>query len=116
MVSISNVSKIESLNERATMNSKKRNTKKSDLPKNYSNIWHMDIVYGPCVAIAGVKYALLLVNKKTRKYFVDALKDLKETINDALSQFLLDVQVKPKLIRTDFDKKLIGGSTKRLLR
>ena len=67
----------------------------------------MDIVYGPCLAIAGVKYALLLVDKKTRKCCLYALKDLKDSIKDALSQFILDVGTKPKLLRTDFDKKLL---------
>ena len=75
----------------------------------------MDIVYGPCIGIEGVKYALLLVDKKTRKCFIYALKDLKQSINDALTQFLVDVRVKPKLIRTDFDKKLFGGNTRKLL-
>ena len=76
----------------------------------------MDIVYGPCVAISGIKYALLLIDKKTRKCHIYGLKDLKESITDALSQFLLDAQVPPKVIRTDFDKKLMGGAAKRLLR
>ena len=45
-----------------------------------------------------------------------ALKDLKDSIKDALSQFILDVGTKPKLLRTDFDKKLIGGKIKQFLR
>ena len=101
--------------ETATIHSRKRNKNKTQLPEKYSDVWHMDIVYGPCIGIEGVKYALLLVDKKTRKCFIYALKDLKQSINDALTQFLVDVRVKPKLIRTDFDKKLFGGNTRKLL-
>ena len=75
----------------------------------------MDIVYGPCVAISGIKYALLLIDKKSGECHIYGLKDLKESITDALSQFLLDAQVPPKVIQTDFDKKLMGGAAKRLL-
>ena len=117
-VSIRSTDKSEVLTDgdTATMKSKKRNLTPSKLPEKYSDVWHMDIVYGPCIAIAGVKYALLLVDKKTRKCFIYALKDLKASIKDALSQFLLDAGTKPKLIRSDFDKKLIGGTTKKFLR
>ena len=115
-ISASDKSKTLNDGETATLKSKKKNSRPSKIPEKYSDVWHMDIVYGPCVAIAGVKYALLLVDKKTRKCCLYALKDLKDSIKDALSQFILDVGTKPKLLRTDFDKKLIGGKIKQFLR
>ena len=61
-------------------------------------------VYDPIVAIDGIKYALFLVDKKTCKCHIYPLKDLKESIVEALQQFVTDAQVNPKLIRTNFDK------------
>ena len=95
--------------EIATIRSKNRNKNKSPLPKNFSDVWHMDIVYGPCTAIGGIKYALLLIDKKTRKCYIYGLTNMKGSIKEALQKFVTDVQIPPKLIRTDFDKRLMGG-------
>ena len=70
----------------------------------------MDIVYGPCMAVGGVRHALLLIDKKTRKCHVYPLKDMKKSITNALKKFINDVQVQPKLIWIDFDQRLMGGS------
>ena len=60
-----------------TLRSSKRNKVPSKLPKNFSDVWHMDIVYGPCTAIGGIKYALLLIDKKTWKCYIYGLKNIK---------------------------------------
>ena len=98
-----------------TLRSSKRNKVPSKLPKNFSDVWHMDIVYGPCTAIGGIKYALLLIDKKTRKCYIYGLKNMKTSIKSALQKFVNDVQVKPKLIRTDFDNRLMGGAARTYL-
>jgi hypothetical protein len=95
--------------EVATMNSSRRNMTSSAPPSHYSDVWHMDIGFGPCAAIGGIRYTLLFVDKRTRYKFVYGLKNLKDSLLHAVTQFLTECGVKPKLIRTDFDTKLMGG-------
>ena len=95
-----------------------RKTKEKTAPKvpeHFSDCFHMDIGFGPCTAIGGVRYTLLLVDKHSRYKFVYPLRDLKGSIVKAMKKFLKDVKVKPKLIRTDFDFKLMGGKVLELL-
>jgi hypothetical protein len=75
----------------------------------------MDIAYGPTVGIGGVKYALVLIDRKSKMKYIYGLNNLKLSIRQALQQFLLDAGRKPRLIRTDFDHRLIGGTTKTFL-
>lgn len=56
--------------EVASLQSQRRQTSPSSLPNKYSDIWHMDIGHGPCTAIGGARYTLLLVDKSTRFKFV----------------------------------------------
>ena len=60
----------------ATMQSNRRNTTPSPKPKNYSDIWHINIGFGPCTAIGGIRYTLMAVDKKTKLKLVYGLKNL----------------------------------------
>ena len=102
--------------ETATIHSAKKNKLPSTPPLRYGHTWHMDIGFGPCTSIGGIKYTLLLVDKATRYKFVYGLTNLKSSLQDALSQFLLDSNTQPVLIRTDYDTKLMGGKSLRLLK
>jgi hypothetical protein len=82
----------------ATMNSRRRNTTPSTPPPNYSDIWHIDIGYGPCTSIGGVKYVLFAVDKFSRYKMCYGLKNLKGSLLDAIKRFVRDVGVAPKLI------------------
>ena len=95
--------------EVATMPAKSRNSTPSPPSPHYSDVWHMDIGFGPCTAIGGAKYALLFVDKHSRYKRVYPLKNLKGSLIKAVKLFYKDVKVKPKTIRTDFDPKLIQG-------
>ena len=100
----------------ATMRSRRRNTTPSTTHHlKYSDIWHVDIGFGPTTAIGGIRYCLMLVDKATRMRRMYPLKNLTTSIHRAFQKFLTDVGVKPKLIRTDFDKKIIGSTAKDLL-
>ena len=92
----------------ATMSSRRRNQSPSEPPPSYSDIWHMDIGFGPCTSIGGFRYTLMLVDKATRYKFVYGLKNLKSSLSKAIHKFLRSVGRIPQLIRTDFDTKLIG--------
>ena len=78
-------------------------------------MWHANIGFGPCTAIGGIKYTLMLVDKSTRFKFVYGLKNLTSSLLKAFQQFLTDCGTTPTTIRTDFDNKLISGKVKSLL-
>jgi dUTP pyrophosphatase len=99
----------------ASIKSSRRNTTPSTLPPNYSDVWHLDIGFGPCTAIGGIRYTLMCVDKSSRFKLVYGLKNLTTSLHTAITKFLIDSGRKPQLIRTDFDQKLIGGKTKELL-
>ena len=99
----------------ASIKSTRRNTTPSTLPPNYSDIWHIDIGFGPCTAIGGIRYTLLAVDKSSRFKLVYGLKNLTTSLHSAIKQFLMDCGKTPTCIRTDFDPKLIAGNTKKIL-
>jgi transposase InsO family protein len=99
----------------ATMQLRRRNTMPSTKPEKYSDIWHADIGFGPCAAIGGIHYTLMLVDKFSRFKFVYGLKNLTSSLLSAMKQFVIDAGIKPTKIRTDFDQKIIGGKVKSFL-
>ena len=98
----------------STINSNRRNTKPSKPPPNYSDVWHMDIGYGPCASIGGYRYTLLLVDKSTRFKFIYGLTNLKDSLQQAFKKFFLHCGSKPKLVRCDFDPKFMGKHVQKL--
>ena len=78
-------------------------------------VYNMDIAYGPTVGIGRIKYALILIDRKTKRKLIYGLKNLKNSIRNALEQYLVDAGTKPRLIKTDFDHRLIGGKTRKYL-
>ena len=75
----------------------------------------MDIGFGPTAAIGDIRYCLMLIDKGTKLRRMYPLKNLTSSISRALQQFLRDIGTKPKLIRTYFDKKLIGSQARAIL-
>jgi deoxyuridine 5'-triphosphate nucleotidohydrolase len=117
-VQIQNIQQAEAIDpgETASMHSARCNTKPLPSPDHYSDIWHMDIGYGPNASIGGIKYTLLLIDKFSRYKFLYGLKNLTTSLHAAINQFLLDCAVKPRIIRTDFDHKLMGGEVASILK
>ena len=69
----------------------------------------MDIAYNNTVAPGGVKFALIIVDRKTRYTFVYPLSDCKSTsIIDTLQQLKVTAGKLPKKLYTDFDPKLLS--------
>ena len=101
--------------ETATKVAASRNTTRSATPHEMKKIWHIDIVFGPCNTISGIKYTLLAVNKKTRTNLVFGLKNLTTSLLQAMQQFILVCGLKPEIILTDFYSKIIRGEVKNLL-
>ena len=103
------------LGEVATMDKSKRNNTITSLPPNPGDIVHMDIIHGQGTAISGIKYALFLVDKATRHKFIYPLRSLKTNIIPALKHFFKDIGCTPKVLRTDFDSKLMGFTIQNFL-
>jgi hypothetical protein len=93
----------------ATMNSSRRNTTPLPIPQHVGDVWHLDIGYGPKTAIGGIKYTLLAVDRHSRYKLVYGLKNLRGSLLQAMKMFLRDCGLNPKLLRTDFDRKIMGG-------
>jgi len=100
---------IVDLGEISTIDAPARNTNVTDLPTKLGDVVHMDIIFGSNTAIGGTKYALFLVDKATRHKFIYPLTSVKhDHILSALQQFEKDIGIAPKILRTDFDYKLMG--------
>jgi len=99
------------LGEVSNMDKPPRNTFPKPLPHQLGDIVHMDIIFGSGKAIGGAKYALFLVDRATRHKFIYPLQNLTEDILSSLKLFTKEIGRQPKLIRTDFDHKLIGQKT-----
>ena len=97
------------------MKSRARNKTPLERPKEFGETMHMDIGFGPCQAIGGITYTLMVVDKVTRLKFIYGLKNLKSSLHAAIQQLIIDCDGKLKQLRTDFDKKLIMGKTKKIL-
>jgi hypothetical protein len=100
--------------ETATMHSNKRNKETQPTNQHSATTWNIDIGFGPCTAIGGIKYTLLAVNKKTRQKLIYGLTNLKDSLLTAIQRFITQCGTTPTLIRTDFDKKLIGGKVRKV--
>ena len=72
---------------------------------------HMDIAYGDIVAPGGIKFALIVVNRKTRYTYVLPLRNCQSsTIFSALKQLRLMAGKLPTYFYTDFDPKLLSST------
>ena len=78
-------------------------------PAHFFDVAHMDIAYGDTVAPGGIKFALVIVDRKTHYTFVYPLTDCKSvTIITALQQLKVTAGKLPKVLYTDFDPKLLS--------
>ena len=111
-ITVTNLGKdpIKSRGEVATMNKKRRNTTPVPRPDAFGDVFHYDIGYGAGTAIGGIRYALFLVDRKTRYKFVYPLSDLQgQTIKSQIQIFIRDIGKFPKEMICDRDFKLLGG-------
>ena len=93
----------------ATIDKHPRNTHPLVLPKRLGDVLHMDIIYGSGTALQGVKYCLFVVDRATRHKFIYPLKSLQTDIVPAINNLIKEIGCNPKMIRTDFDHKLMGS-------
>ena len=92
------------------MNKKNRNTTHVPRPSYFGETFHYDIGHGGCTAIGGIKYAILIVDRKSRNKFIYPLADLEDTtILAQIKKFIREIGFYPKEMLAARDFKLIGG-------
>ena len=107
---------ILSRGEAATLPKKRRNTSEVVKPHAYGKIFHYDIVYGNGRAIGGINYALLFVDRKSRRKFLFGLQDLESpSIQRALKKFIRKLGHYPDKIIADRNFRIIGEHVDDLL-
>ena len=92
----------------ATIDKSKRTTTPLELPENFGDLVHCDILYGSMTSVKGYRYALYLIDRSTRFKFIYGIKTLTDIL-PAFKRFCADIGMIPKELRTDFDTKLMGS-------
>jgi len=99
----------------ATLPKQPRNTSPIPRPSNFGDVVHMDIVFGPEVALGNVHYGLLFTDRYSRMTYMYPLQNLTSDIIRQLEAFFAHIGCSPKPLDSDFDKKLIGGKARKYL-
>jgi len=94
----------------ATMRKTPRNT--TPVPRPLLYVIHMDIVFGPEVALANVHYGLLFTDRFSRMTSLYPLQNLTSDIPKQLDAFFAHLGFLPKRLISDFDLKLTGGKSR----
>jgi hypothetical protein len=96
----------------ATLRETPRNTTPVPRPVSFGDVVHMDIVFGPEVALANVHYGLLFTDRFSRMTYLYPLQNLTSDIPKQLDAFFAHLGFLPKRLISDFDLKLIGGKSR----
>jgi len=99
----------------ATLWKKNRNTTPVPRPKNFGDVFHIDIIFGPEISVGNVHYGLICVDRYSRMTYIYPLKNLTSDIQKQLELFFSHIGVLQHRIITDFDLKLIGGKARKYL-
>jgi hypothetical protein len=93
-----------------TMKKKDWNTHPVPRPSNFGDIFHMDIVFDPEIAIGNIHCGLLFRDRFSRMTYLYPLQNLTSDIKKQMEAFFAHIGIVPKRLISDFDTKLIGGS------
>ncbi len=93
----------------ATLRKTPRNTTPVPRSNAFGDVIHMDIVFGPEVALANVHYGLLFTDRYSCMTYIYPLHNLTSDIPRQLDAFFAHLGFHPKRLISDFDLKLIGG-------
>ncbi len=94
----------------ATLRKKARNTTPVPRPSHFADVLHMDIIFGPEIAIGDIHNGLLFTDRYSRMTYLYPLHNLTSDIPRQLEAFFV-----PKWLIPDFDLKLIGGKAREYL-
>jgi hypothetical protein len=71
----------------STMKKSARNTNPVPRPDNFGDVMHMDIVFGPGVALGNIHYGLLFTDRYSRMTYLYPLQNLSSDIPRQLEMF-----------------------------
>jgi len=71
----------------STMKKSARNTNPVPRPDNFGDVMHMDIVFGPDVALGNIHYGLLFTDRYSRMTYLYPLQNLSSNIPQQLEMF-----------------------------
>jgi hypothetical protein len=80
----------------ATMKKKDRNTTPVSRPLQFADIMHMDIVFGPDMAIGNVHYGLLFTDRFSRMTYMYPLQNLTSDIKKQMEAFFAHIGCAPR--------------------
>jgi len=96
----------------ATFPKTPRNTTPVPRPSHFGDVIHVDIVFGPEIAIGNVHYSLLFSDRFSCMTYSYPLKNLTSDIQKQIEYFFAHLGFRPRRIISDFDPKLIGGKAR----
>jgi len=96
----------------ATMHKRPRNTTPIPRSSYFGQVMHMDIVFGPEVAVGNIHFGLLFTDRFSRMSYIYPLRNLTTDISRQLVAFFAHLGFAPTRLITDFDLKLIGGKAR----
>jgi len=96
----------------ANLRKTKRNTTPVPRPSFFGDTIHMDIVFGPEVAIGNVHFGLFFTDRFSRMNYIYPLQNLTTDIPRQMNAFFAHIGTLPKRLISDFDLKLIGGKAR----
>jgi len=99
----------------ASLRKKPRNTTPVPRPSYFGAVVHMDIVFGPEIALGNIHYGILFTDQYSRMSYLYPLQNLTSDIPKQLQAFFAHIGSPPTRLITDFDLKLIGGKAREYL-
>lgn len=99
----------------ASIRRKCRNTTPVPRPSKFGDFVHVDIIFGPDIAIGNIHYGLLFIDRHSRMNYLYPLQNLTSDIPKQLQAFFAHTGSPPKRLISDFDLKLIGGKAREFL-
>jgi hypothetical protein len=91
------------------MKKKDRNTTPVPRSLHFADTIHMDIIFGPDIAIGNIHYGLLFTDRFSRMTYLYPLQNLTSDIKKQMEAFFAHIGCVPQRLISDFDMKLIGG-------
>jgi hypothetical protein len=99
----------------ATLRKSDRNTTPVPRPRQFGEVVHMDIVFGPDVSLGNIHYGLLFTDRYSHMTYLYPLQNLTTDIINQLESFFAHLGFSPQRLISDFDTKLIGGKSRQYL-
>jgi hypothetical protein len=99
----------------ATLRKSARNTMPVPRPSTFGEVIHINIVFGPDIALGNIHYGLLFMDHYSRMTYLYPLQNLTSDIRKQMQYFFANLGFyprRPRRLISDFDTELIGGKAR----